>query len=77
MPSSYFLCKLYLSKGDYVQAKQEFQKAEVKVDLLKDFSFPELYFVMGQFFEIAKDTVTSVSYYKKVLFFACAITKRT
>lgn len=63
----YFLAKLYLLLGNFEESAKEFQKAEVKTELLKNFSFPELFFVMGQFFEFKKDIVTAKKYYQKSL----------
>jgi hypothetical protein len=63
----YFLGKLFLNLGKVEEAKREFQKAEVKTELLKDFSFPELFFVMGQFFEFQKDRSMSKKCYLKAL----------
>eukprot|EP01047_Picozoa_sp_COSAG01_P070393 COSAG01_NODE_10656_length_2111_cov_2.363817_4_plen_165_part_01 len=63
----YFLGKLYLSMGQYDLSHEEFQKAEVKAGLLKDYSFPELFFAMGQYFEFRKDNVSMKRYYRKTL----------
>ncbi|MEK9657997.1 MAG: SurA N-terminal domain-containing protein [bacterium] len=66
----YFLGKLYLGIQDYDNAKDELLKAEVKVGLLKGFQFPELFFVLGQYFEIMKDSRSSLDYYRKALSFS-------